>query len=347
MISFLKKHKKNTKLAIDNKANLKTIKTAVTLLPGSRGEHELQEEFGTRQRALKFYDKQVLNHLSTVMQEFIVRQEIMFIATSDLQGECDCSARFGEPGFVRVINENFLIYPEYRGNGVLASQGNIIENPHIGLIFADFFETTVGLHINGAARIINNHQLLKICDELSDDIINEINHGGKKSPERWIMIEVDEAYIHCSKHIPLLKKLDKKIHWGTDDVAAKGGDFFQLEQLSILDKIGGKKAMKKIADVFYLKLITDPKIKYLFEGEDITTQLQRLMVFLTTFFGDFENQNKPTSYTKEQKYFIGSHLTEQQFASLIKCLDSSLKELLITEEEIVIILDRIKPKKIS
>ena len=49
------------------------------------------------------------------------------------------------------------------------------------------------------------------------------------NPERWILITVEEAYIHCSKHIPLLKKLDKKIHWGTDKEVHKGGDFFKAE----------------------------------------------------------------------------------------------------------------------
>ena len=48
-------------------------------------------------------------------------------------------------------------------------------------------------------------------------------------PERWIFITVEEAYIHCSKHIPHLKKLDKKIHWGTDKETHKGGDFFKAE----------------------------------------------------------------------------------------------------------------------
>ncbi|HIE80257.1 MAG TPA: pyridoxamine 5-phosphate oxidase, partial [Nitrospinaceae bacterium] len=40
---------------------------------------------------------------------------------------------------------------------------------------------------------------------------------------------VEEAYIHCSKHIPLMQKRDKKIHWGTDDEKLKGGDFFNAK----------------------------------------------------------------------------------------------------------------------
>jgi len=56
-----------------------------------------------------------------------------------------------EAGFVHVLNEKILVYPEYRGNGVMASLGNIVENPHAGLLFVDFIRDKVGLHVNGAA----------------------------------------------------------------------------------------------------------------------------------------------------------------------------------------------------
>ena len=120
-------------------------------IPGSKGEHQAQERFGTSRRALAFYNKQMLNYLNPEMREFIARQEMVFIATSDSQGDCDCSLRSGLPGFVRVLDEGTLAYPEFRGNGVMASVGNILENPHMGMIFIDFFKSTVGLHVNDKA----------------------------------------------------------------------------------------------------------------------------------------------------------------------------------------------------
>ena len=48
-----------------------------------------------------------------------------------------------------------------------------------------------------------------------------------------VRIEVEEAYIHCSKHIPLLKSLDKEIHWGTDNEKFKGGDFFKTKNCDL------------------------------------------------------------------------------------------------------------------
>jgi len=197
-------------------------------VPGSRGEHELQEKLGTQKRAFTFYNNQVLDHLNPLMREFIPRQEMVFVATADADGECDCSFRAGEAGFVRVLGEKLLAYPEYRGNGVLASLGNISENPHIGMIFVDFLQHTIGLHVNGKASIVENSELLEFAD-LPEDIEEEIHRKGKRRPERWVLVEVEEAYIHCAKHIPLFQKLDKKIHWGTDDMARKGGNFFQAK----------------------------------------------------------------------------------------------------------------------
>ncbi len=194
--------------------------------PGSRGEHELQCSYGTRDRAQAFYRKQMLTYLNEDMRRYIQKQEMVFIATADSQGECDCSFRGGLPGFVRVLDEKRVLFPEYRGNGVLASLGNISENPHIGMWFGDFFDTTIGLHINGQATIIENEEFENWPD-LPEPVARDLAVSGGRKPERWIIVEVEEAYIHCSKHVPRLEKLEKAIHWGTDDDACKGGDFFR------------------------------------------------------------------------------------------------------------------------
>lgn len=196
--------------------------------PGSQGERQIQKELGTTRRALNFYNKQMLDYLNPLMCEFITCQEMVFIATADGHGECDCSFRAGSPGFVHVLDKKTLAYPEFRGNGVLASVGNILENPHIGMIFIDFFQSTVGLHVNGAARTMDNKTLLARPDA-TPQMIEAARATGGRCPEQWILVEVEEAYIHCSKHVPLLQKLDKDIHWGTDDNNLKGGDAFKAK----------------------------------------------------------------------------------------------------------------------
>ena len=174
-------------------------------------EKQLQEEYGTAKRASNFYRKQCLDHLNEMMIRFIAEQELMCIATSDKGGNCDSSIRAGEKGFVKVADEKTLLYPEYRGNGVYASLGNMAENPHVGILMVDFLNSTIGLHINGQAEIVENPGRV-------DD----------PRAERWVRVTVEEAYIHCSKHIPLLKKMDKKIHWNTDDEKLKGGNYFDV-----------------------------------------------------------------------------------------------------------------------
>ena len=205
-------------------------------LPGSAGEHALQKLYGTERRARSFYDHQVLDHLNERMREFIAGQEMMFVSTADAAGNCDCSIRVVPPWFVCVVDELMLAYPEYRGNGVMASLGNLQENGRVGLLFVDFFRSSVGCHVNGTARVVENEALV---DEGGDypALLREAairasapGEGGRR-PERWVVVQVEEAYIHCSKHIPLLAKRDKTIPWGTDDPVAKGGDFFAVRDL--------------------------------------------------------------------------------------------------------------------
>lgn len=74
-------------------------------MSGSHGEHALQQQYGTKKRAENFYDRQVLDYLNRSMREFIEQQEMVFIATADANGECDCSFRAGLAGFVRVLDQ--------------------------------------------------------------------------------------------------------------------------------------------------------------------------------------------------------------------------------------------------
>lgn len=185
--------------------------------PGSRGEHQAQWELGTQDRATKFYDEQMLDYLNAAMIEFVRKQEMAFISTSDSAGECDASFRAGAPGFLHVIDERTLAYPEYRGNGVLASVGNIRENPHIGILLIDFVDDLIGLHINGRADVVPDHQLRDAVEDLPIET---------RKVEAWVRVDVQEAYIHCRKHIPRLVPAERTRRWGTDDPGAKGGDYF-------------------------------------------------------------------------------------------------------------------------
>ncbi|WP_431980689.1 pyridoxamine 5'-phosphate oxidase family protein [Streptomyces qinglanensis] len=191
-------------------------------LPGSDGEHALQQRIGSQERAERFYQDQVLDHLNERMREFTHQQEMFFLATSDRRGECDNSFRAGPPGFLRVLDERTLVFPEYRGNGVHASLGNIEENPHVGLLLVDFLRARIGLHVNGRAQVLDDAELRPSVPDLPQDPV-----PGRRAL-LWVRVEVEEAYIHCAKHIPHLQKAPRRParEWGTDDYKRKGGDFF-------------------------------------------------------------------------------------------------------------------------
>jgi predicted pyridoxine 5'-phosphate oxidase superfamily flavin-nucleotide-binding protein len=189
---------------------------------GSHGEHLLQCAYGSTERASRFYRDQMLDHLNPAMTAFVQRMEMAFVATSDAAGEADCSLRAGPAGFIQVLDANNIAYPEYRGNGVLASLGNISENPHIGVLMVDFVTDLIGLHVNGRASIIEDVDLRAEHPELPSGF----ERG--RMPERWVVVAVQEAYIHCRKHIPRMRPVDRTRSWGTDDMKRKGGDYFEV-----------------------------------------------------------------------------------------------------------------------
>ena len=188
--------------------------------PGSAGEHLLQCAYGTQERAERFYTDQVRDRLLPSMVEFIRRMEMLFVSTSDGHGECDASLRAGPPGFIHVLDARTIAYPEYRGNGVHASLGNISENGHVGLLMVDFIRDLIGLHVNGTARIVEDADFHAEFPEARLDLSR-----GRRT-ERWVVVDVDEAYIHCRKHIPRMERVHEKRAWGTDDPGRKGGDYF-------------------------------------------------------------------------------------------------------------------------
>ncbi|WP_418960709.1 pyridoxamine 5'-phosphate oxidase family protein [Streptomyces tritici] len=194
-----------------------------TARPGSDGEHLVQVRTGTAGRADKFYAEQVLDRLNARMREFVARQEMFFLATADRHGHCDSTFRAGPPGFLTVLDERTLAYPEYRGNGVHASLGNLEENAHVGILMVDFLRDRIGLHVNGSARVLTDAELRRDHPGLPVDPV-----PGRRA-EAWVVVTVDEAYVHCAKHIPHLQKMPltgPARAWGTDDFRRKGGDFF-------------------------------------------------------------------------------------------------------------------------
>jgi hypothetical protein len=82
-----------------------------------------------------------------------------FIATS--YGEyTDCSMRSGQPGFVKITGPGVIEFPEYDGNSMYRTLGNISRNPSVGLLFVRFDGKTARVRINGHATILDEPEAL-------------------------------------------------------------------------------------------------------------------------------------------------------------------------------------------
>jgi uncharacterized protein len=113
---------------------------------------QLQRQFDTQRLADRLEQRLFRDHLTADDRAFIEALDMFFLATADASGQPNCSYKGGDPGFVRVLDDSTLVFPNYDGNGMYLSMGNASENPHVGLLFIDF-EKQKRLRVNGVASI--------------------------------------------------------------------------------------------------------------------------------------------------------------------------------------------------
>jgi PPOX class probable FMN-dependent enzyme len=145
---------------------------------------QLREHVGEPRQAV--LDKQ-LDHLDRHCRDFIARSPIALLATAGADGRCDCSPRGGPPGFASVLDERSVAIPDYTGNRRQDSHANVLENPHVGLLFLlpGMGET---LRVNGGARLTRDPALL-----------NSLPTGGLRAPQMALLVDVEEVFLHCAK----------------------------------------------------------------------------------------------------------------------------------------------------
>jgi uncharacterized protein len=126
------------------------------------GSRRLQDQFDTRRLADRL-DEKFLSSATIGADDraFIERMDMFFLATADAEGRPQCSYKGGDPGFVRVLDEHTLAFPSYDGNGMYLSMGNVLENPHVGMLFIDFVAARPSrLRVNGVASIAEHDELI-------------------------------------------------------------------------------------------------------------------------------------------------------------------------------------------
>ena len=137
-----------------------------------------------KERALK---KQ-LSRLDQHCRNFLALVRFAVLSTADAHGNMDASPRGGEAGFIKVIDDNTVIVPDWTGNNRLDTFSNILDTGRIGVIFL-VPGVDEALRINGAASLRNDEAFTSLC---------EVNG---RFPKLVVHITVKEAYLHCPKAI--------------------------------------------------------------------------------------------------------------------------------------------------
>jgi predicted pyridoxine 5'-phosphate oxidase superfamily flavin-nucleotide-binding protein len=160
------------------------------------GEQQAQDRYASKsvwpERAL---NRMFMTEFEPGVARFLEMQPFFFIATSDREGNCDASFRSTEPGpdgrlqpSVKVVDRSTLVFPDYSGNNLFNSLGNILVNPHIGMLFIDF-QHALRFRVNGYAEVVED-----------PDAFGDI----WSTAHRYVRVTVDQVFGNCSKRIPTL-----------------------------------------------------------------------------------------------------------------------------------------------
>jgi uncharacterized protein len=130
--------------------------------PYHAGARALQDRFDTRRLADRL-DERFLSRrvIGDEDRAFIERMDHFFLATADADGHPQCSYKGGDPGFVRVLDEHTIAFPNYDGNGMYLSMGNVLANPYVGMLFIDWEARRPSrLRLNGTASVDESDALM-------------------------------------------------------------------------------------------------------------------------------------------------------------------------------------------
>ncbi|MFF0828165.1 MSMEG_1061 family FMN-dependent PPOX-type flavoprotein [Brevibacillus sp. NPDC003359] len=164
--------------------------------------------------------KKSIGQVESHVIHYLSMSPLFFLSTSDTSGRCDVSPRGDEPGFVKVLDDHHIIFPERMGNRRIDSLLNIIGNPQVGLIFLIPGLEEV-LRINGSARITKDAVLLA-----------EQGWKGKTSGI-GVIVKVEECFLHCPR------AFKQAGLWKTDSWPEKEAMPLMLEMFRAHLKING------------------------------------------------------------------------------------------------------------
>lgn len=150
------------------------------------GNRLLQDRFDSRRLADRLEQVVLRRKFSESDREFLGSAGFFFLATADADGRPDCSFKGGIPGFVRVTGPGELCFPDYDGNGMFKSLGNILANPQVGLLFMVMGAAPRRLRVNGTATLSRD-----------DPLIAEFSGA-----QMLIRVQARAIFPNCPRYIP-------------------------------------------------------------------------------------------------------------------------------------------------
>ena len=130
--------------------------------------------------------KHKLPYIDEAAARFLAQCPFVIVATADAQGRCDASPKGDPPGFIHIADERTLYLPDRSGNKMFQSITNIMENPHVGMIFLIPGEEWT-MRINGQARIVDDPPILE-----------KLSARGRPA-QLAIEVKIEECFFHCSR----------------------------------------------------------------------------------------------------------------------------------------------------
>ena len=180
------------------------------------GNRQLQDGFDSRRIADRLEQKLTRTVFSADDKAFIEGATYFFLATADAEGRPDCSFKGGPPGFVRITGPSELAFPDYDGNGMFKSLGNLLANPNLGLLFIAMHGRPARLRVNGTAQVTRDDPLL----------------GATVGAQLIVRVTARAIFPNCPRYIPKLELVEPSQYTpqpGVDppEPAWKGFDAFK------------------------------------------------------------------------------------------------------------------------
>ena len=165
------------------------------------GNRRLQDRFDSRRLADHLVER-VTETIGDAQKEFIQRADMFFLATCDHRGLPTCSYKGGDPGFVKVLDEHWLAFPNYDGNGKFQSMRNLLKNPNVVMLFVDF-EGQQRLRLQGIATILDDDELLSQYTEA----------------QFIIRVQATEVYSNCPRYVNKYRLVDRStfVPWNAQE----------------------------------------------------------------------------------------------------------------------------------